>query len=292
MTSTGTPIGPEASARAVSNGPHGATAGPPLRKPPKAATLYLIGSAGGLLGGLLGIGGGSAIAPLLLLTASLRPAQVSGTTLATVLLISLVGSGAYASLGHLNLGLAWPIAIGSVTGAVLGALAARRLSTTLMIAIFLVIIPYFVAKEIWPSFSAPPIPAGFLAFVALGFVTGTLSGLLGISGASLIVPSLVGFFFMDHHAAQGIAISVAFADSLAGAGTHALSRNVNYRAVGYMAVPAIIAAVCGALLSNIFPPSVLKMLFVTFMVMTWLIMLVRFVKVQPESHANPHTNKP
>ena len=67
-----------------------------------------------MLGGLLGIGGGSIIAPLLLVTAALRPAQVSGTTLATVLLISLVGSGAYASLGHMDLGLAWPIALGSV----------------------------------------------------------------------------------------------------------------------------------------------------------------------------------
>lgn len=52
---------------------------------PKRATIYLIGLTGGLAGGLLGIGGGSAIAPLLLLTGSLRPAQVSGTTLATVL---------------------------------------------------------------------------------------------------------------------------------------------------------------------------------------------------------------
>ena len=81
---------------------------------PEAARYYLIGLSGGLLGGPLGIGGGSIIAPLLLVTAALRPAQVSGTTLATVLLISLVGSGAYASLGHMDLGLAWPIALGSV----------------------------------------------------------------------------------------------------------------------------------------------------------------------------------
>ena len=39
----------------------------------------------------------------------LRPAQVSGTTLAAVFVTSAVGSGAYASLGHLNIGIAWPI---------------------------------------------------------------------------------------------------------------------------------------------------------------------------------------
>ncbi len=52
--------------------------------------LHGVGLAGGLSGGLLGIGGGSVMAPLLLSTGRLRPAQVSGTTLATVLLISLV----------------------------------------------------------------------------------------------------------------------------------------------------------------------------------------------------------
>ena len=147
-----------------------------------------------MLGGLLGIGGGSVIAPLLLLTGRLRPAQISGTTLATVFLISMVGSGAYASLGHLNLALAWPIATGSVIGAVVGALMAKRLSMRLMILMFLVILPYFAAKELWPSFAAPVISTGFVTLGILGFATGLFSGFLGISGASLIVPSLVGFF--------------------------------------------------------------------------------------------------
>ena len=71
------------------------------------AVLWLIGLLGGMAGGLLGIGGGSVVAPLLLIATTLRPAQVAGTTLATVLVISAVGSGAYASLGHLDMGLAW-----------------------------------------------------------------------------------------------------------------------------------------------------------------------------------------
>ena len=112
------------------------------RNASNAVIFCLIGLVGGLAGGLLGIGGGSAIAPLLLLTGTLRPAQVSGTTLSTVLLISMVGSGAYAALGHLNLELAWPIAMGSVVGCVLGAFTSKRLSMRLMIAMFLVILPY------------------------------------------------------------------------------------------------------------------------------------------------------
>ena len=244
---------------------------------PKRATIYLIGLTGGLAGGLLGIGGGSAIAPLLL-TGSLRPAQVSGTTLATVLFISIVGSVTYATLGHIDLGLVWPIAIGSISGAVLGALAARRLSIRLMIGLFLVVIPYFVLKEVWPSVAAPALSTSFVSLIALGSVTGSLSGLLGISGASLIVPSLVGFFLIDHHAAQGIAMTVALADSAAGTATHARSGNINWRMLLYLAIPAVMASVGGAILSDHLSASALRYMFAVFMVAVWATLLARLAK--------------
>ena len=230
------------------------------------------------MGGLLGVGGGSAIAPLLLLVASLRPAQIAGTTLATVLVIAVVGSVAYASFGNMDLGLVWPIAIGSVLGSAVGALTAKRLSTRLMLVIFLAILPYFALKELWPSFAAPVIAPSLVALASLGLATGLLSGLLGVGGASLVVPCLVGFFLIDHHAAQGIAIGVALADSLGGVVTHARERNINYRLLLYLAAPACVAAVVGALLAQSLSGSVLRNLFGVFMVAVWVIMLVRLIR--------------
>ena len=235
----------------------------------------LIGLCGGLFGGLLGIGGGSAIAPLLLVTGRLRPAQVAGTTLATVLLISAVGSGAYASLGGFNLGLVWPIAAGTIAGSALGALSSRRLSTRLMLLMFLLILPYFAVMEFFPGIGAPSIGSGLFPLVMLELGTGFLSGLLGISGASLIVPSLVAFFLIDHHAAQGVAISVALADSLAGGIAHARVGNIDYRAVLYMAGPAIVAALTGALLSNALPVDALRVMFGVFLTVMSLVLLAR-----------------
>ena len=239
--------------------------------------FFVIGGTGGLFGGLLGIGGGSAIAPLLLLMGKLRPVQVSGTTLATVLVISIAGSGAYASLGNLDLRLAWPIALGSVVGSVLGALTSGRLERRLMMAIFVAILPYFAAKEFWPSFAAPEIATSTASLAALGLCAGFLSGLLGISGASLVVPSLVAFFLIDHRAAQGIAMSVALADSLAGSITHANARNIDYRALGHMAAPALLAAVAGALVSNSLPATALRVIFGAFVVTVWAMMLARLI---------------
>ena len=260
----------------------GSSAGsPPTRNRPKALGRHIfwpIGLIGGMFGGVLGIGGGSAIAPLLLVTGRLRPAEVSGTTLAVVVLISTVGSGAYASLGNFNLGLAWPIAVGSVAGSVLGALTAKRLSMRTMVGMFLLILPYFAFKQFWPGLLAPSLAASTVSLGILGFGTGVFSGLLGLSGASLVVPSLVGFFLIDQHSAQGIAISVALADSIAGAVTHARAHNVNYRAAARLAIPAVPAAVAGALLSDSLSVSMLRSLFGVFMLGIWAIMLLRWTK--------------
>ena len=266
-----------------------------LPKAPRRAVFYLVGSIGGMLGGVLGIGGGSAISPLLLIAGGLKPAQIAGTTLATVLLISAVGSGAYASLGLLNLGLAWPIAMGSATAAVLGAMAAKRLSMRIMITMFILILPYFAATELWPSFAAPELSTSFVSLVALGRATGFISGLLGISGASLVVPSLVAFFLMDHHAAQGIAISVALADSLVGTATHAKHGNIDYSVLRRLAGPAVAAALIGSFLSGALPAMVLRNLFAIFMLATWVMlvasMIRRHIEAKAVSSSDQHREK-
>ncbi len=243
----------------------------------KSSLFCIIGLAGGVFGGLLGIGGGSVIAPLLLVTTGLRASQVSGTTLATVLVISAIGVAAYASLGHLSLGLAWPIAAGSAAGAVLGAMMSGRLSQRWMGVIFVVILPYFTLKEFFPSLAAPDMAADVLTLGLLGAVTGFLSGLLGISGASLVVPSLVAFFLIDHHTAQGIAIGVALADSLAGTAAHSRKRTIDRRVFLLMAIPALFGALVGALLSDLLSSVALRYIFGVFMLAIWGLMLVRLV---------------
>ena len=153
----------------------------------------------------------------------------------------------------------------------------KRLSIGVMTLMFLAILPYFALKEFWPSLAAPDIPLTTLSLVFLGFAAGVLGGLLGISGASLVVPSLVAFFLIDHHAAQGIAMSVALADSVAGVITHARQGNVNYRALMSLAPIALVAALTGALLSHYLPEPALRILFGGFMTAVSLMMLGRLV---------------
>ena len=59
-----------------------------------------------------------------------------------------------------------------------------------MLLVFLIILPYFAAKELFPSLQAPALGAGLLSLGILGFATGFMSGLLGLSGASLSPSSI------------------------------------------------------------------------------------------------------
>lgn len=49
---------------------------------------------------------------------------------------------------------------------------------------------------------------GLLAFVALGFAAGLLSGLIGIGGGIIVVPALVILFGFTQHQAQGTTLAM------------------------------------------------------------------------------------
>jgi uncharacterized protein len=82
----------------------------------------------GFLSGLLGIGGGLLLTPMLTLGVGMSLSQASGTSILLLLSSALVGTGAQASAGRVNLPLALTLLIGSTLSAQIGAQLAVRLS--------------------------------------------------------------------------------------------------------------------------------------------------------------------
>jgi uncharacterized membrane protein YfcA len=91
--------------------------------------LVVIGLLAGLFSALLGVGGGTVVVPLLIVTAaySLRPA--AATSLAAVAIISIVGAITYALHGEIKPGAAAVVGLPSVLGAVAGTALQQRLAT-------------------------------------------------------------------------------------------------------------------------------------------------------------------
>lgn len=119
----------------------------PVRKPPPVPVALGIGAGIGLISGLIGVGGGIFLSPVLILLGWATAKEAAGVAAAFVLLSSIAGlSGLYLQLGALplhtgELGLfAAGVAVGGFVGASLGAarfnplLLRRALSVVLLIA--------------------------------------------------------------------------------------------------------------------------------------------------------------
>jgi uncharacterized membrane protein YfcA len=91
--------------------------------------LVAIGLVAGLFSALFGVGGGTVVVPLLILAARFRPRPAMATSVAAIILISLVGAATYALHGEVKPGAAAVIGIPSVAGAVAGTVLQQRLAT-------------------------------------------------------------------------------------------------------------------------------------------------------------------
>jgi uncharacterized protein len=94
----------------------------PLALDPK---LLAIGLGGGLLSGLLGVGGGIVMVPLLVLWAAYSQRDAHALSLGAIIPISIAGIATYGAAGKVH----WWTALGLAAGAVFGArLGARWLA--------------------------------------------------------------------------------------------------------------------------------------------------------------------
>ena len=92
------------------------------------ARLGAIGLLGGFLSGLLGVGGGVIMVPLLVLWAGFAQRDAHAVSLGAIIPISVVGVLTFGVAGEVRFGYAVALALGAVLGAQLGARALARAS--------------------------------------------------------------------------------------------------------------------------------------------------------------------
>ena len=158
-----------------------------------------VGAFVGVLAGLLGVGGGLVIVPILVFSLSLQNVSSEiimhlalGTSLASIMFTSVSSFMAHHRRGAVQWSIVRRIVIGILTGTFLGSCFASLLSTGTL-KIFFVVFLYFVAyqfltnKKPKPSRELPGIPGMFAAGNIIGFI----SSLVGIGGGSVSVPYMV-----------------------------------------------------------------------------------------------------
>jgi uncharacterized protein len=93
--------------------------------------MVLIGIGSGFLAGLLGIGGGGLMVPLLVSVGGLRQRQAHAVSLGAVVVLALAAAITYGASDEVRLGTAVALFAGGAAGAPLGALLLSRVDDRL-----------------------------------------------------------------------------------------------------------------------------------------------------------------
>ena len=234
----------------------------------------------GFVAGLLGIGGGTVMVPILTMIFSAQgfPQQhvlhlALGTSMATIIFTAMSSARSH----HLHGAVLWPvvrdITPGILVGTLLGTLVASRVSTRAL-AIFFTVFVAVIAIQMLANFKPKPSRSlpGPLGTAGVGTGIGIVSALVAIGGGALTVPFL-SWCNVRVQTAIGTSSAVGLPIALGGTvgyiwnGLHASGLPAS--SVGYVYVPALIfvmlasvmTAPLGAKLAHRLPVAILKRIF-------------------------------
>ncbi len=192
---------------------------------PFVVMMIVTGAVAGILAGLLGVGGGIVIVPVLDFALgvygvdnSIRLHIAVATSLACIILTSISSTKAHHAKGAVDFNLikVWGPAI--LVGAFLGAIAASYVESQVLSLLFATVALMVAIKMTLPLDHISltnDLPKGFTAPIA-PFVIGGLSSMIGIGGGTLSVPTLT-LMNQPIHRAVGTAALFGLFISLPGA---------------------------------------------------------------------------
>ena len=186
--------------------------------------LAALGCCTGFLAGLLGIGGGMVLTPVLTLLLAYAGIPIEhivhvaiATSMGTILFTSLSSVRAHAKRGAVLWNVVFAMAPGILVGGLLGAQISGALPTFWVAMIFAVFV-YFSAAKMF--LNTKPTPSrhlpGTAGMFGAGTVIGVISALVGAGGGFISVPFMTWCNVKMHNA---VGTSAAFGFPIAFAGT-------------------------------------------------------------------------
>ncbi|NLA41330.1 MAG: sulfite exporter TauE/SafE family protein [Smithella sp.] len=241
---------------------------------------FAIGLVAGCFGGLMGIGGGIIMIPLMVELLHVDQCRAHGTSLVVLIFTGISGGLFYGLYDQVNWKAAVLLAVPAMLLAAVGARLADRLpdwklkrsfgAFLIFCSALLLLKPLFAD---W-MYVLPDAVSG-AAFIATGAATGFLSGLMGIGGGTIMIPVMILLGGFTQHVAQGTALLVMIPSGFVGAFTHWKLGNVAGELLFGMVPGIMLGAFTGAGIAQFIPEEPLRWMFVLVAVyMGW-----RYMKV-------------
>jgi hypothetical protein len=237
--------------------------------------LGILGIFAGLVGGLLGVGGGIFVVPILVLAFNLQAQQAAGTSLVMIMFTALSSTAAYYRQKRIDWRIGVSAAFVTVPGAIVGAYATQLISSrnlTIILGVVLFLLACIMirrsyrtvnqsvgaarkskngegtGKGVWKRRIVDSTGRVFEYDAKIGsglvllFIGGLASGFLGLGGGLIVVPILVAYVGLPMHLAVATSMLTMIFTAISGASTHIMLGHV---LVGY-AVPLVIGILLGA----------------------------------------------
>ena len=231
---------------------------------------FLIGSIGGLLSGILGIGGGVIFVPLLTyLTKTDFKTNTGVSSLAVVFVAS--GSSITYIFNDFSSGtnLVFEILIiiiGGIIGGYFGSKLTAKTNTQLLKKLFSILLIASAYRIIFSTTVIATYEDNMILYFLIGFVSGIGSGLLGIGGGIIRIPMLIFFGGFEQIIAQGISLLTTIPTAFTAAATKIRKEN-NLLKVGLIVgIFGVLGSIIGGNLAfNIIPRDTLSISFGIFL---------------------------
>lgn len=243
--------------------------------------LYIaLGAFVGFMSGLLGVGGGGILVPVLTLIFSWQAISADnsvhlalGTSLACMIISSTASMRAHAALGAV----VWRVAAGMAPGIMLGAFLATQVAASVnptWVALFFALFMAVVAAQLFLGWRPQPgrAPTTVGGLLAAGAGIGSVSALAAVGGGFLALAYL-GYKNVEAKKAIGTTAAIGFPIAITGTVGYLISGWSQTAAypytLGFIYVPAFLAvsiastaaAPLGARLAHNLPEAALKRIF-------------------------------
>ncbi len=234
---------------------------------------FVIGLAAGFFGGLFGLGGGVIMVPLMVGILKIGQHKAHGTSLVALIFTGIAGTITYAFKGSVDITASALLASTAIFTARAGARFAHVLPEwklkryfggfMILVTLLLLLKPYLTSID--GSVSGWE-KVGILLLT--GIFTGFLSGMMGVGGGTLMVPSMVLLAGIAQHTAQGSSLLAMIPAGGVGAYTHWRLGNVNAGILTGLIPGILIGTYMGGSLAYILSESVLRLLFAAMLIWT------------------------
>jgi hypothetical protein len=228
--------------------------------------IFNVGIIAGLFGGLVGLGGGVVMIPLMVEFLRLSQHRAHGTSLVALVFTGIAGAVTYALKDSVDVLAAVLLAATAILTARAGARYAYALPEWKLKRAFggflIVVSLLLVAKPYLAHFSHPVEGWPKITVLLLtGVFSGFLAGMMGVGGGTVMVPAMVLLAGFGQHMAQGSSLLAMVPAGAVGAFTHYRLGNVETKYLAGLIPGILIGAYFGGSIALLLPEGTLRVVF-------------------------------